>query len=160
MARGGNRRRHGPLRLPAVRLQRRAVDPDDEGMHMPSRHDGIQEGAQFAVRYTSCGGLGFLSSGSTILGGSVDLMLATNTGLVGWVVGLPYNLALPICPGCIQGAEGSAVLGQSYSFAVPRNASFTGMSLSFQGFQFLPAPGNGACLAQINLSNTLDATIR
>ncbi|MCC7062775.1 MAG: hypothetical protein IT456_08230 [Planctomycetes bacterium] len=125
-----------------------------------SNFDGIQEGAQFAVRYTSCGGLGFLSSGSTVLGGSVDLMLATNTGLVGWVVGLPYNLALPICPGCIQGADGSAVLGQSYSFAVPRNAAFVGMSISFQGFQFLPTPGNGACLAQINLSNTLDATIR
>lgn len=125
-----------------------------------SNYDGIQDGAQFGVRYTSCGGLGFLSSGSTVLGGTVDLMLATNVGLVGWVVGLPVNVALPICPGCIQGADGSAMLGQSYSFAVPRNAAFVGMSLSFQGFQFLPVPGNGACLAQINLSNTLDATIR
>ena len=69
----------------------------------------------------------------------IEQQFVLPTGLVGWVVGLPYNLALPICPGCIQGAEGSAVLGQSYSFAVPRN---------------------GACLAQINLSNALDATIR
>lgn len=45
-------------------------------------------------------------------------------------------------------------------FAVPRNSAFVGMSLSFLGFQFLPMPGNGACLAQIKLSNTLDATIR
>lgn len=56
--------------------------------------------------------------------------------------------------------DGSVVLGTAYQFAVPRNAAFVGFALAFQGFQFLPTSGSGACLGQINLSNTLDATIR
>lgn len=88
------------------------------------------------------------------------MQMVTNTGLLGWIVGLPVDLPIGICPGCRQGVNGSAVLGQSYSFVVPRNAAFVGLTLAFQGFQFLPTPGNGACLNQVNLSNTLDATIR
>ena len=125
-----------------------------------SAYDGIQEGPQFAHRFTGCGGLGFLSGGSTVLGDSIDVQLASNVGLLGWVVGLPVDAPLAICPGCRQGSNGSVVLGASYTFAVPRNPAFVGMTLAFQGFQFLPAPGNGACLSQVNLSNTLDATIR
>ena len=125
-----------------------------------SAYDGIQEGPQFANRFTGCGGLGFLSGGGTVLGDSIDVQLASNVGLLGWVVGLPVDVPLPICPGCRQGADGSVVLGASCTFAVPRNPAFVGITLAFQGFQFLPSPGNGACLSQINLSHTLDATIR
>lgn len=125
-----------------------------------SAYDGIQAGPQFANRFTGCGGLGFLSGGGTVLGDSIDVQLASNVGLLGWVVGLPVDVPLPICPGCRQGADGSVVLGASYTFAVPRNPAFVGITLAFQGFQFLPSPGNGACLSQINLSHTLDATIR
>lgn len=125
-----------------------------------SAFDGIQDGAQFGVRYTSCGSLGFLSGGSPVLGDSVDLMMASNTGLVGWIVGLPVDLPIGICPGCRQGVDGAVVLGPTYSFAVPRNPAFVGLTLAFQGFQFLPTAGGGACLSQVNLTNTLDATIR
>ncbi len=125
-----------------------------------ANYDGVQGGAQFGTRFTSCGGLGFLSGGETVLGGSVSLQLASSVGLLGWVVGLPVDVPLAFCPGCRQGADGSVVLGAAYQFAVPRNAAFVGFTIAFQGFQFLPTSGNGACLGQINLSNTLDATIR
>jgi hypothetical protein len=125
-----------------------------------SNYDGIMDGPQFATRLTSCGNLGFLSGGTTVLGGSFNMQMVSNTGIVGWVVGLPVDLPIGICPGCRQGVAGSAVLGQSYNFVVPRHAAFVGMTLAFQGFQFLPTPGSGACLNQVNLSNTLDATIR
>lgn len=125
-----------------------------------ANYDGVQGGAQFGVRFTSCGGLGFLSGGETVLGGTVSLQLASSVGLLGWVVGLPVDVPLGLCPGCRQGVDGSVVLGAAYQFAVPRNAAFVGFTLAFQGFQFLPTSGSGACLGQINLSNTLDATIR
>jgi hypothetical protein len=51
------------------------------------------------------------------------------------------------------------MLGSVYTFAVPRNAAFVGFVLSLQGFQFGP-PASGACLGQVNLSDTLDATLR
>lgn len=125
-----------------------------------SNYDGIQAGAQLAMRFTSCGGLGFLSGGDSALGGTVTMQLVQTQGLVGWLVGMPVDLPIGACPGCRQGAAGNAVFGPSYTFAVPRNAAFVGLTVSFQGFQFQPAGVSGACLGQVNLSNTLDATIR
>lgn len=119
-----------------------------------------QEGAQFATRFTSCGNLGFLHGGSSALGESVSLQLVQAAGLVGWVVGLPVDLPVGPCPGCRQGVSGSVVLGAATQWTVPRNAAFVGITVAFQGFQFVPSGQSGACLGQVNLTNTLDATVR
>ena len=122
-------------------------------------YDGIQDGAQFATRATGCGGLTMNHTGETALGGTFQATLQVASGLAGFVVGFPTDLPVGPCPGCRQGVDGNVLLGAVYTFAVPRNAAFVGITLSLQGFQFGP-PTSGACLDQVNLSNTLDATLR
>jgi hypothetical protein len=127
-----------------------------------ARLDARQGGDSFATRPTGCGGLGLQTAGpgSTALGDGFTLQHVVTQGFMGFVVGLPTDQPIAPCPSCRMGVQGSTLFGTSYHFDVPRNAAFVGLTLSFQGFQIdLPGAG-GACLAQINLTDTLDATVR
>lgn len=120
---------------------------------------GVQSGNSFAVRSTACGNLGMSGSGSTALGGTTNVQLQTNNGILGFVVGYPISTPLGFCPGCTQGVDGATSFGGTYSITFPRNPALVGATLACQGFQIL-LPGQGSCLGQINLSNTVDMTIR
>jgi hypothetical protein len=127
-----------------------------------ARLDGVQVGTMFALRSTGCGGIGLSTSGAGTsgLGDSFTLQHTATQGFLGFVVGLPVDQPIGPCPGCRQGAQGNTLFAPSYSFTIPRNPAFVGLTLAFQGFQ-IDMPGfPGACLGQVNLTDTLDATIR
>jgi hypothetical protein len=119
-------------------------------------YEGRQDGNQVVTRSTGCGGLGITATGSSLAGEALTLQIANGNGLLGFVVGFPSQSGVPGCPGCVQGAQGNTVLGNQYALTMPTNGAFVGLTLSFQGF----AIGTGPCLAQVSLSDTVDATIR
>lgn len=66
------------------------------------------------------------------------------------------NLPVPGCAGCLQGVQGFMLIGSQVVVQIPANGAFVGMTVSFQAFDL----GVGPCLAQVSLSDTIDATIR
>ncbi len=148
---GGNRRTYGVAWVETTGPTAHRIEC--------SLYDGIQDGVQFATRPTGCGGLVMNHTGESTLGGTFQATLQVASGLAGFVVGFPVDQPVGPCAGCRQGVDGNVMLGSVYTFAVPRNAAFVGLVLSLQGFQFGP-PASGACLGQVNLSDTLDATLR
>lgn len=145
----------GGGRLVYGMLWQRAVTASTDRLEACS-YEGRQDGSQVAVRSTGCGGLGISTTGASLAGESLALQIGNGSGLLGFVVGFPAQAAVPGCPGCVQGVQGNVVIGNQYALTMPLNGAFVGLTLSFQGF----AIGTGPCLAQVSLSDTVDATIR
>lgn len=119
---------------------------------------GIAASGGMTTRGTGCGGLASTSTGLAELGHAVTVSLADPSGLPGFLVGLPTNSPVAGCPGCSQGVTGQALLGGQVTVAIPPNAAFVGITLSAQGFRFVPS--GAPCLGQIQIGNTHDFTIR
>lgn len=122
-----------------------------------SAYEGRQGGNLVTSRTLGCGGLGITHSGQPVSGETLTVNVLNGTGLVGLVVGFPTTQSIPGCSGCTQGVNSLATfLTNQFQLAIPRDGSFVGMPLAFQGFNL----GIGPCLAQVSLSDALDATIR
>lgn len=119
-------------------------------------YDGYGAGG-YNTRPTGCGGLTLTPTGEPILGRQINMSAGPVTGLVGMMVGFPVAVPLGACPGCTIGVNGVNVLGSSLSLNVPLNPALAGATFSFQAFQFA---ASGVCLGQIDLSDTVDATLR
>lgn len=119
-------------------------------------YDGRQDGAFFATRITGCGGLGIASSGSPLPGETFGMALSGVQGLGGFIAGVPTNVPVLGCAGCVQGVSGFNLIGNQMTVTVPVAASYVGLTLAFQGFDV----GQGPCFALARFSDTIDVTIR
>ena len=120
-------------------------------------YDGVQSGATFSTRATSCGtAADFTVLGAPYLGGFVYAAQAVAGGIRGYVFGTPTSLPIGPCPGCTLGVQGDLVLLDPLTIAVPNEPTLVGLTFAMQGFEF----GSGTCLGAISLSDTLDFTVR
>jgi hypothetical protein len=119
-------------------------------------YEGLQAGAQMATRPTGCGGLQIGYTGSPLAGETLTVQKQNGQGFGGFVAGFPVNLPIPGCGGCLQGVQGFTTIGSQVAVQIPTTGAFCGMTISFQAFDL----GVGPCLSQVNLSDTIDATIR
>jgi len=107
---------------------------------------------------TQCGPLGISAAGVPALGNIVSFTLATSwwQWFSGFVFGFPTLTGLGVCA-CNLGVTSVAnVGGPVHSWAIPRNPALVGVTLSIQGF----ATNGNACLNSLDLSDTIDFTIR
>jgi hypothetical protein len=119
-------------------------------------YDGYAAGG-ISMRPTACGVLPMLVSGQPQIGGSVSFDLQAGLAFAGYIVGLPASIPIGPCPGCVLGANGSAVAGNLYTLSLPPQPAFVGLTLSVQGFVFA---ATGPCFGQIRISDTADLTIQ
>lgn len=122
------------------------------------RYGGYAAGAAFVPYPTQCGPLGIAAAGVPALGNTVTFTLATAwwQWFSGFVFGFPTLAGLGVCP-CNLGVTSVAnVGGPVHSWAIPRDPNLVGVTLSIQGF----AINGSACLGSIDLSDTIDFTIR
>lgn len=119
-------------------------------------YDGYAAGG-VSMRSTACGVLPILVSGQPLIGGSVSFDLQAGFALAGYIVGLPANIPIAPCPGCVLGANGNSVIGNLYTLSLPLDPGYVGVTLSVQGFVFA---ASGPCLGQIRVSDTADLTIQ
>jgi hypothetical protein len=112
----------------------------------------------FVPRTTGCGGLSIAATGAPALGETFSVSLGNQPGLHGFLFGLPTSQPLGICPGCIQGVQGSSILGTDLTVTVPCRIGLVGTTMAVQGFRF--DPSGGPCLGQIDISDTIDLTIQ
>lgn len=120
-------------------------------------YDGVQGGATFSTRATSCGtAANFTVLGAPYLGGFVYAAQAVAGGLRGYVFGAPTAVPIGPCPGCTLGVQGDLVLLDPLTIQVPNQPTLVGVTFAMQGFEF----GSGTCLGAISLSDTLDFTVR
>ncbi|MBK8099520.1 MAG: hypothetical protein IPK26_20620 [Planctomycetes bacterium] len=109
----------------------------------------------FRVRDTACGGLLAQRSGHAAVGGTFGFSLLNGQGFQFFLGGQVANTPINGCTECTIGVSGVSLPGQ-FSIAVPNHASFVGVQLSFQGFDF----GVGACLGGLRATDTYDVTIQ
>jgi hypothetical protein len=120
-------------------------------------YDGVQAGATFSTRATSCGSAAdFTVLGAPYLGGFVYAAQSIAGGIRGYVFGTPTSLPIGPCPGCTLGVQGDLVLLDPLTIQVPNEPTLVGLTFAMQGFEF----GSGTCLGAISLSDTLDFTVR
>ncbi len=120
-------------------------------------YDGVQSGATFSWRSTTCGtAANFTVLGAPYLGGNVYAAHAIAGGIRGYVFGTPDSLPIGPCPGCTLGVQGTLVLLDPLTIQIPNQPTLVGQTFAMQGFEF----GSGTCLGAISLSDTLDFTVR
>jgi hypothetical protein len=115
-------------------------------------HNGGSAG--FSTRFTQCGATTIAASGSSVIGQSISLS-ATGPGYTGIMFGFPGSAPLGTCA-CLLGVDGGVTMPSSAVWGVPNNPAYVGLTLSVQAFSF----GGSSCFGAIDLSNTLDFTIR
>ena len=121
-------------------------------------YGGYTPGTTFSVFPSQCGTLPISYSGNPTVGNSVTISVP-NTGVSGTVFGFPgyFPLAglLANC-NCILGVQNGILSSNPLTFAIPNNAAFVGTTLSVQGY----SAGGTSCLSILDLSDTVDFTIR
>jgi hypothetical protein len=121
-------------------------------------YGGYTLGTTFSVFASQCGALPISYSGNPTVGNSVTISVP-NTGVSGTVFGYPgyFPLAglLANC-NCILGVQNGLLSSNPLTFTIPNNAAFVGVTLSVQGY----SAGGTSCLSILDLSDTVDFTIR
>jgi hypothetical protein len=116
--------------------------------------DGTAGTAAFVTRSTQCGSAGITASGQPALGQSLTFT-ASGPGFTGILFGFPGSAILGPC-GCLNGVAQAQTMPGSFVWIVPANPTYVGIPLSVQGF----ALSGSACYGFLDVSNTLDFTIR
>jgi hypothetical protein len=128
--------------------------------HTISAHTygGYQPGWQFSIFGSQCGALPISYSGSPTIGGQVTISVP-HTGASGMVLGtpgfIPLSGLLPNC-NCLLGVANGILTSNPLVFNIPPNSAFVGLYLSAQGY----SAGGTSCMSFLDLSNTVDFTIR
>ncbi len=121
-------------------------------------YGGYTPGSTFNVYTSQCGTLPISYGGIPTIGNSVTISVP-NTGVSGTVLGFPGYISLggllANC-NCILGVQNGILSSNPLTFAIPNNAAFVGTMLSVQGY----SAGGSSCLSILDLSNTVDFTIR
>ena len=121
-------------------------------------YGGYTAGTTFGVYPTQCGTLPISYSGNPTVGNSVTISVP-DTGVSGTVFGFPGYIplagVLANC-NCILGVQNGILSSNPLTFAIPNNAVFVGTTLSVQGY----SAGGTSCLSILDLSDTVDFTIR
>lgn len=121
-------------------------------------YGGYTLGTTFSVYPSQCGSLPVSYSGNPTVGNSVTISVP-NTGVSGTVLGFPGFIPLAgllaNC-NCILGVQNGILSSNPLTFAIPNNAAFVGTTLSVQGY----SAGGASCLSILDLSDTVDFTIR
>ena len=115
-------------------------------------HQGGSSG--FSTRFTQCGAVTISGTGSSVIGQSLSIT-ANGPGFTGILFGFPGSSLLGGC-GCLLGVDQAITMPNPLSWAVPNHPGFVGLALSAQAFAF----SGSACFGTVDLSNTLDFTIR
>lgn len=96
------------------------------------------------------------SNGTPAIGVHFGVDVGGSGSVFGILTGMPMNLSIPGCAGCVLGVSGNAYTTNSMAFDIPCSHALIGGIVSFRGF----AVGGGNCIASIGLSDTLDVTSR
>lgn len=125
-----------------------------------ARYRGMATNGGASTRATGCGSLQVGYPGTVdfgALGTAIQVDVQNPLGIVGWAVGAPASVPLPGCGSCVVGTTAVALLvGPSLQVPVPYDGSIVGLPFAFQAFSL----GQGSCLGSLELSNTIDVTIR
>lgn len=120
-------------------------------------YGGYSPGQLFTTRPTQCGTLSITASGTPALGNPVTFT-AANGGLSGLVVGFPGSFQLNFALGCncTLGVNSVFFAANPWVWAIPTDAANLGLTVSVQGFTIVGTQ----CLGSIDLSDTIDFTVR
>ncbi|MBL8725022.1 MAG: hypothetical protein JNK49_13310 [Planctomycetes bacterium] len=116
--------------------------------------DGTAGTAAFQTRFTQCGSAGISASGQPALGQSLAFT-ASGPGFTGILFGFPGSAILGPC-GCLNGVAQAQAMPGSFVWTIPAEPAYVGIALAVQGF----ALSGSACFGVLDVSNTLDFTIR
>lgn len=120
-------------------------------------YGGYRSGDFFTYRGTQCGNLAISASGSTALGQTAQFTVA-NGSQSGTYVGFPAYLSLQLALGCncALGVDPGSFAGNPFVWTIPNDTMLVGATFSVQGFTIL----GSSCLGTVDLSDTIDFTIR
>lgn len=119
-------------------------------------YGGYHPGSFFSTFASQCGTQSISVSGSPVVGQSVNFQFGGT--LAGSVLGLPGYVPLNAygC-NCVLGVnQVGSFFGNTLTWNVPNSAAYVGLTLSVQGFTL----AGTHCLGSIDLSDTIDFTIR
>lgn len=120
------------------------------------RYNGLAAGG-ISSRSTQCGSLTMNTSGSAVIGDTIQFTINSGPFLAGVVVGFPATLPIPPCPLCTLGVNGNGLVANPFNLTIPLDPQFVGVNVSVQGFDFA---FTGPCLNAISLTDTVDITVR
>jgi hypothetical protein len=119
-------------------------------------YGGWRPGNFFSVLNNECGSLSISASGSPVIGQTVTFTVGGGA-LSGTILGFPGFIPLNVLGcNCWQGVDQGLYLGNPLSWTVPNNPIYVGYTLSVQGWTI----GGSQCLGFVDLSDTIDFTIR
>ncbi|MBX3463938.1 MAG: hypothetical protein KF830_12270 [Planctomycetes bacterium] len=121
------------------------------------RYGGHQSGSFFLPRSTMCGSVGITASGSPVLGQTVTITVA-NGPLSGTVAGAPTSVSLlpALGCGCLLGSDFIGFFGNPFVWTIPNDVMLVGTAFAVQGYTVV----GSSCLGSLDLSDTIDFTIR
>lgn len=126
-----------------------------------TRYAGVATNGGASVRGTGCSNFGLqIPSGFDFaaIGSSIELGVGTPGGVIGWGVGAPISAPIPGCSMCVLGTTAAVVLiGDTIDVTLPPNTALVGATFAFQAFR-LDQTGN--CFGSLDVSDTVDVTIR
>jgi hypothetical protein len=105
-------------------------------------------------RFTQCGATTISGSGQSIIGQTVTIS-ASGPGYTGMLFGFPGSNLFGPC-GCLIGVDNAITMPNPLVWSVPNHPAYVGIQLSAQAFSL----SGSVCFGTVDLSNTLDFTIR
>jgi hypothetical protein len=119
-------------------------------------YGGYVAGTPFTRVANQCGSLSITESGSPVIGQSVQFDVGA-APLSGTILGFPGFIPLNVLGcNCWQGVDNGLYLGNPLVWNVPNNPIYVGITLSVQGWTI----GGSQCLGFVDLSDTIDFTLR
>ena len=109
----------------------------------------------FSYRPSQCGNLPISASGSSAIGQTVTVTVG-GSGFRGTLLGFPAHVPFNAGCSCWFGVDPSITYGNPFVWTVPNNPAYVGLPLAVQGWSF----SGSQCLGMIDLSDTVDFTIR
>ena len=110
----------------------------------------------FSTFASQCGNLSIAASGSPVIGQQVTIQVGS-APFSGTILGFPGYIPLnALGCNCVPGVPNGIYLGNPLYWTVPNNPAFVGITLSAQGWSI----SGTQCLGFVDLSNTIDFTIR
>jgi len=120
------------------------------------RYNGLAPGG-ISTRATQCGTLTMSTSGTAVIGDTIQFTVNSGPFLAGVVAGFPATLPIAPCPLCTLGVNGNGLVANPFNLTIPLDPQFVGVTVSIQGFDFA---FTGPCLNAISLTDTVDVTVR
>ncbi|MEO6594902.1 MAG: hypothetical protein ABIP94_09130, partial [Planctomycetota bacterium] len=119
-------------------------------------YGGYRPGPLFSVNPTHCGNLSITPSGTPALGNPVTFNVS-NGALSGTILGFPGSIPLnALGCNCVQGVVNGLYFGNPLVWTIPQDPIYLGITLAVQGWTI----GGTQCLGFVDLSDTIDFTIR